>query len=207
MEGGSQTHGWLAGQPAGQPTMYLASPMHFESILMVLVYYWIWGVFGSVGTIFFIMARIFLTGGIFFMTGCHLIMRRSCITPKHPNHPNPIPWTQQNQRKQQYTCLFEKANVKNTKSNRDTVRLPPTIPSSRDLAAAWHLLFATWHFFVCHLAVFVCHLAIFVCHLLLSFCHLTFFVCHLAVFVCHLTAFVCHLPFFLSATWKFLSAT
>ena len=98
--------------------------------------------------------------------------------------------------KQQYTCLFGKANVKNTKSNRDTVRLPPTIPSSRDLAAAWHLLFATWHFFVCHLAVFVCHLAIFVCHLLLSFCHLTFFVCHLAVFVCHLTAFVCHLPFF-----------
>ena len=30
------------GRPAGQPTMYLASPVHFGGILLVLVYYWIY---------------------------------------------------------------------------------------------------------------------------------------------------------------------
>ena len=67
MDGGSQIHGWLASRPArfkkkrpaGQPTMYLAFPIHFEGILLVLVYYWIdlpyYGVFSLLWFVFFLL--------------------------------------------------------------------------------------------------------------------------------------------------------
>ena len=89
MDGWIQIHGWLASRPtgfrkktkcrpppadlfleksgraAGQPTMYLASPIHFWGILLVLVYHWMYFPYrGWVVTFLFtISEQIFIISG------------------------------------------------------------------------------------------------------------------------------------------------